>query len=52
MSLFPETDDPEVVLAAALERAIESHRAGAFDQIGAEYDVIECEVLPFWHVAK
>jgi hypothetical protein len=44
-SLDPE--NPDLYLAAALERVIVRHEAGQFEELGSEYDQIEMEPLPF-----
>ena len=38
---------PDKYLAAALEREIQRHNAGKFDEIGSEYDQVEMDTLPF-----
>ncbi len=43
----PQPEMPDLFLAAALEREAERQEAGRFDQIGAEYDRVEMETLPF-----
>lgn len=47
-----DPERPDEYLATALERDIERHNTGQFDEIGSEYDQVEGDTLPFRDLAS